>query len=102
MAFIAVYITHPGLEEAKRITGHLLERRLIACANLFPMESAYRWQGAVEHAQEVVSLVKTRPEHWEALKDEVERLHPYETPCIMKLEVEANAAYEAWIRAETR
>ena len=101
MAFIVVYITHPSLEEAKKITDHLLERKLIACANFVPIESAYRWRGAVENEHEVVSLVKTRAEHWEALRTAVERLHPYEVPCIMKLEVEANEAYEAWIGAET-
>jgi len=27
----------------------------------------------------------------------VERIHPYEVPCIVKWEVEANVSYEKWI-----
>ena len=32
-----------------------------------------------------------------ALEAEIERLHPYEVPCIMRFETRANAAYEQWI-----
>lgn len=35
------------------------------------------------------------------VKKAVEAIHPYEIPCIMKLEVESNEAYAAWIKKET-
>ena len=37
----------------------------------------------------------------ELLKIEIEKVHPYETPCIMKFNVEANEAYEEWIEKES-
>jgi periplasmic divalent cation tolerance protein len=45
-----------------------------------------------------VGIVKTTRDKWEQLKQRVESLHPYDTPCIMKFDVEANEKYEAWIR----
>jgi periplasmic divalent cation tolerance protein len=39
------YITNPSKEEAKRIAKHLLDKRIIACANIFPIESMYWWDG---------------------------------------------------------
>ncbi len=101
MGFIAVYITHENVEEARKVVSHLLEKKLIACANSFPIESTYWWQGAVQTAHEVVSLVKTRSENWETVRSEVEKIHPYDVPCIMRFDVEANDAYESWIGDST-
>lgn len=102
MGFIVVYITHANLEEAKKITSVLLEKKLIACVNFFPIESSYFWKGNLENSNEMVSIVKTRKENWQKIKEEVEKLHPYDVPCIMKFEVEANKSYEDWILNETK
>lgn len=102
MAFILVYITHKNRSEARKVVSYLLKRRLIACANIFPIESHYQWKGKIEQAKEIVTIVKTRKENWRKVKSEVERIHPYEVPCIMKLGAEANKSYETWIRKETR
>ena len=95
-----MYITSGSKKEAEKIAEHLLEKRLVACANIFPIESMYWWEGKIEKAGEYVSIVKTMPELWERVKDEVKRIHSYEVPCIMKIEVEANKEYEEWIRKE--
>ena len=100
MRFALVYITHPGEETAREISNLLLEKRLIACANIFPITSAYWWQGAIQREGEWVSIVKTSLDKWDLLKEEVLRIHPYEVPCILKMEVEANEAYYQWIKAQ--
>ena len=97
MSFIIVYITHKNLEEAKNVSEHLLKLKLIACVNYFPIESAYWWKGKIENAKEIVSLVKSKKGNWEKIKSEVTKIHPYETPCIMKVDVESNKDYEKWI-----
>lgn len=102
MKFILIYTTHKNIVEAEKITDHLLNEKLIACANLFPITSTYHWKGSIETAQEIVAILKTRIEHWDAVKKYIEENHPYETPCIIKLvEVEANDSYASWIQAET-
>lgn len=102
MPFLTFYITHPDEATAQRITDQLLEDRLIACANLFPVGSAYHWEGAVQHEKEWVSIVKTSLDREQELEAEIVRLHPYDTPCVMRFETRANAAYEAWIVASVR
>ncbi|OWY19396.1 divalent-cation tolerance protein CutA [Sphingobacteriales bacterium UPWRP_1] len=101
MAFIAIYITNSSAEEAHKVAAHLLQKKLVACANIFPVSSSYYWQGALQNEQEFVALVKTRPALWEAVKQEVAAVHSYQTPCIMRFEVSANEDYEAWIEQET-
>lgn len=101
MSFIIVYVTHPDRETAEKIASELMEQRIVACSNFFPIASAYWWKGNIDHSEEIVTLLKTRIENWEKLQEAVQKLHPYETPCIMKMEVEANAEYEKWIHEET-
>lgn len=98
MPIALIYITHETEAEAQRISNQLLEARLAACANIFPIQSAYWWQGHIENGKEWVSIVKTTPEKWEAVQEAVSRWHPYTTPCILKIEAEASAAYADWIR----
>ena len=97
MAFIIFYVTHPSEEEARRISDSIVTARMAACANIFPIQSAYWWEGKIENGKEWVSLLKTAPHLRSQLQEAIERLHPYEVPCIMQWEVSANEAYENWI-----
>lgn len=101
MMFILVYVTHDSLGNAKKMAEHLLRMKLIACVNYLPIEAAYWWEGAIQGGEESVSLLKTSAKNWDKLKKEIEKIHPYETPCIIKFSVEANDAYEQWIEAES-
>ena len=102
MAFIDVLVTFPNMDEARRIVRRLLKKRLIACANVFPAQSMYRWDGKIEEHLEVAALMKTRKGNWPSLRAEVERLHPYEIPCITRMDASANPRYERWVREETK
>ncbi len=97
MTFTLLYITHSNESEAQRIVNHLLSHRLIACANIFPIQSAYWWEGAIEQDAEWVSILKTSQQRAATAAAEAERIHPYDTPCIVQLEVQANAKYIQWI-----
>ena len=100
MSFLAIYITNPDASTAKTVSRHLLDKKLVACANILPITSMYWWKGEQTETNEVVTLVKTTQQYWEAVQNEVKKIHPYEVPCIMKMHVEANAEYEAWIQEQ--
>jgi periplasmic divalent cation tolerance protein len=104
MQIIDILGNCPSIETADEISAALIEQRLVACSNLYaPIQSAYRWQGKLEHTQEHPLLVKTRPELGDLVEAEVRRLHPYEVPSILRIAVDhANADYIAWVHAETR
>lgn len=101
MAFLVFYVTHPNEETARRIAGRMVEERLAACANIFPIQSAYWWHGAVQHEGEWVSILKTRTELETALEQAIRKVHPYEVPCIVRYAARANTDYEQWIRDST-
>ncbi len=101
MPFIAVYVTYPNLKEAKRISTYLLKKKLIACANIFPIKSVYWWKGKIENSDEFISILKTRKENWKKVREEIQKMHSYEVPCITKQDVSANKEYEDWINKES-
>ena len=102
MPLIFIYITYPNMREAEKITSYLIKKRIVACANIFPVKNSCWWKGKIEKSKEIVSILKTKSENWEKVKFEVKKLHSYEIPCIIKMNAEANSDYELWVKSETR
>jgi periplasmic divalent cation tolerance protein len=95
---VMVYVTFPTEDKAQEITRSLLEKNLIACAMMVPGKSMYRWDGAIECDAEVMTIFKTMESCFDDFKRELESLHPYQIPCILKIEfVVPNDAYKAWM-----
>ena len=100
---LVVLVTAPTPERAAEIARALVEERLAACGNVVPgLRSIYRWEGKVQDDPEALLVLKTTRARFEALRDRVLALHPYEVPEVLALPVEAgSAAYLAWIGRET-
>ncbi|MEI6671815.1 MAG: divalent-cation tolerance protein CutA [bacterium] len=102
MAYITIYSTYPNKKEAKQIANILLDKHLIACANFFPIESIYHRKGKKETAKEIVALYKTQKKYRKIIQKEIIQHHSYETPCIIKFDIEANTSYEQRLTKETK
>ena len=100
---LVVLVTTPSPERAAEIARALVEERLAACGNVVPgLRSIYRWEGKVQDDAEALLVLKTTRARFEALRDRVLALHPYEVPEVLALPVAAGSArYLAWIAAET-
>ena len=97
---ILVYITTKDEAEAVKIAEHLLNRRLIGCANFFPIKSKYWWEGKIADDSEFLLLCKSLDEKYDEIKTEVKKIHPYTVPCITMIREEANAEYLDWLKKE--
>jgi len=98
-----VYVTCKNRAEARKIARLVLEKRLAACANLFPVRSLYWWEGKIEEANEVALVLKTKASCFRRLLAEIRKAHSYKVPCIEALPIlEGNPDYLNWIRDETR
>ena len=94
----------PDEATAARIRRELVNARLAACVNqLGPVQSTYRWRGAVEEATEVTLLIKTTRQRYGALEARLRQLHPDSVPEIIAIPVHLGCAdYLAWVRSQTR
>jgi periplasmic divalent cation tolerance protein len=102
-SYVVVLITTGGLEEARGIADMLVEKRQAACVNIVPtVSSVYRWEGAIEHDEESLMIVKTRAELLPEVVDSVRTAHSYEVPEIIALPIGGgNADYLDWLGTET-
>ena len=103
-AHALVLVTAPDLKTARALAGTALNARLIACANLVPkIESHYWWRGKIERGAEVLMLLKTTRRQLPALEKHILAAHPYDTPEILVVPLEAGTAkYLDWLTASVK
>ncbi len=101
---IIVLITTSSRQEAEAIGKTLIESRLAACVNIVAgVSSLFRWQGAIEHQEEVLMLVKSRTDCLPSIIEAVKRLHTYTVPELVALPILAGSPdYLAWIDESLR
>jgi periplasmic divalent cation tolerance protein len=97
--FIQVMTVTGSRADAGKIAQALVERRLAGCVQIVgPVQSVYRWQGAVEQAEEWLCLIKTSRQQYAAVEAAIIELHPYDCPEVLATPIEAgSAAYLQWL-----
>ena len=98
MSFIIFYITFPDPVNANSIVDTVVKEKLAACGNIFPITSKFWWKDEMQGENETVAIVKTTHEKANILSERLEELHPYDVPCLMRIEVNATDSYENWIQ----
>ncbi len=98
MKLLAVYTSVATLEEARKIASALVERRLVACAQISTIESFYRWNDAVQQEPEWRILCKTTEVQYDAVQAAIRALHSYQLPAIHAVALErVDEPYARWI-----
>ncbi len=98
-----VFTTMPDRDAAEKAARVLVDDGVAACVNILAAcRSIYRWKGAVESAEEVPMMIKTRESQYPRLEQALRRIHPYEVPELIALPVTAGLpAYLDWVRTAT-
>jgi periplasmic divalent cation tolerance protein len=101
---VAILVTTVDSDEkARAIARAVLEARLAACVQISRITSHYRWRDELCEGEEFLLQMKHRVEDYPALSALVRRLHGYETPEILRVDVaEADSAYVRWLDESTR
>jgi uncharacterized protein involved in tolerance to divalent cations len=96
--YSVVLVTAPDRATARRLARAALRARLIACANLVPIESHYWWKGKIESGKEVLLALKTTSARLKALERLIVSEHPYDTPEFIVIPVtQGNRRYLNWL-----
>lgn len=93
------HITTKDKTEALAIGRALVEKKLIACANVSgPIHSIFRWEEKIETAEEYLLLVKCTKKQKDKIISVVKALHSYSCPCIVFYDMHGgNPDYMKWI-----
>ncbi len=89
-------------QDAEKISALLLEKRLIACAQIQgPISSSYWWQGERVTAQEFLLTMKSIERLAAQIEETILSVHPYSTPEIIMTPISRiNADYRQWLEKE--
>ncbi len=97
-----VYITFPSKDSAKELAKILLKSKLIACANIYEIDSLYNWEGKIADETEFVLWAKTTSDKISEIEKKVQKHHSYDIPCIVNFDAGANDAYAQWVKEECK
>ncbi len=97
---LLISVTCKDKREAYVIASALLEKRLAACANFFPVSSMFLWKGKKEYSQETLLLLKTQQKHVKHAMLLIKKLHSYHWPVIEISSVKVNKEAEQWLKKE--
>lgn len=93
-----VLTTADSETEAEAIATALVEAKLAACVNLFPVKSIYTWEGQIQRETEWQLVIKTRLDCFDELSAKVRSLHSYDVPELIALPIEQGSAdYLGWM-----
>ena len=95
-----VYVTVKDEDEGLFIAQKVVEKRLVACANLYPqIKSVFNYQNQIQIQDEAVLILKTTIYAYDELKRFIIKIHSYDDPCVLKLPIEDGAAdFMSWIK----
>lgn len=94
---IFVYVTLNTMEEGQTLARLLIDRKLTNCVNFHSITCTYVWDGEITTEPEVVALIKTRAEHFDAVAASVKEIASY-TNFVGQIDVpEVNPEFESWL-----
>ena len=97
--YIQIFTTTDKKEDAQKMVSALVEKRLVACAQVIgPIMSTYWWREKIEEAEEWLCIMKSREDLYGQIEKTLKRIHPYDEPEILATPVvEGSRSYLAWL-----
>ena len=100
MTIHVVYCTFSTKREAQRLIESLLDKKIIACASVYGVDSFFEWRQKRQKTKEWVAIIKTsKPKQ---VSNFLEKNHSYNVPCILSWRVKANAPFDKWVNSKRK
>ena len=102
MEFVEVKFTTDNEKEAKKIIEKLLDEKLVACGQIFHIESHYVWKKERFITPESMVLMKTKRSLFQEIEKVIKDNHSYEVAEIIAQPInEISEEYQKWIEENT-
>ncbi len=101
--FVMISTTLDDANKAHELAELLVRDKRAACVHRMSIKSTYTWKGAIESADEITLVAKTRASLIEQVIACIKENHPYELPEIVVTPiVQGYRPYLDWIENETQ
>jgi periplasmic divalent cation tolerance protein len=99
---VMVILSTVPSDKSELLARILIDTRMVACINVVPVQSYYRWNGEFCSEPEHLLIAKTTEEKADAVIVAIKAQHPYEVPEIIALPVSSGyLPYLEWVHQET-
>jgi len=96
--YSVIITTTNSKKSAKEIANTLLKKRLAACVQIDKIKSSYIWQEKLQEDREFRLTIKTKSKLYKRVKKAISKIHPYEVPEIIELNIKnISKEYAKWI-----
>lgn len=94
-----LYVLYPDIKTARTAVKRLIRNQLIVCGNIIQaVESMFVWKGKCETSKECIVLIKTNVMKLKYVKKDLIANHPYETPCVIEIDLKGvNRSYALYL-----
>lgn len=90
-------------KEAKFLSQLLIAKKLVACAQIQKIESAYLWKGQMREKKEFLLSFKSTKEHIKTIQKLLTQHHSYEVCEIIAYKVNyASEEYTQWVEKSVK
>lgn len=102
MQAVELLLTCGSELEARTIADELLDKKLIACAEIFPVTSRFQWKGKIDQNEEYKLVMLSQVKHFDAAEAVIKPLHSYETYVLKMIAVDKlSSDAMAWLQDST-
>lgn len=82
------------------LTNKLLNKKLVACANMSKIDSVYVWKNKKVKNNEWMVIYKTQKNFFTKVADIISKNHPYDNPVIMEIPLgRVDKKYTRWLQS---
>jgi periplasmic divalent cation tolerance protein len=86
------------MDEAKGLGELIIEKKIAACVDFWPISSYYNWEGSLKSVSQVMLLVTTFEAKLEDVNQIISEHHSYSVPLIAGVDVRRiNHPYKEWM-----
>lgn len=89
------------MDEAKKLGGLIIEKKIAACVDFWSVSSCYNWEGSMKCVDQAMLLVTTFETKIEDVNEIISQNHTYSIPLIAGVDVRrVNSSYKEWMMQE--
>lgn len=101
--FIIIETTYPNLAAAKKLGEILINKKLAACVQFFPIQGMYFWEGKIIEDREILVSIKSKNSLYHQIEKTIKEHHKYEIPQILSIPVDQGSKlYLDWINSKLK
>ena len=95
---VFIYTTCKDIDQAQDLGSLIVNKKIAACVDFWPVKSCYFWKGAFQCVDQAMLLVTTFEAKLEEVTEIISENHTYSAPLIAGVDVRRiNHPYKEWM-----